>query len=241
MNSDPQTTFDALRLRNNAEAFRARLAQRLALAATLPGLEREKAWLADGDALVGGALEALSELLRQSERLPEREGEREDFARGPQALWVDELERLWAGVSFHLGRRAPLLEALFPHTRFALLRKPKPEAVRTFAAAFDKRLAGSYVQRMLTDADAAFATPVLEAVRAALATWEETLTGPSLAEAEAAALRARLALTSRRLETAHRQARHLLEAAQLGLPEPEPELTPAFEAEPELQAATPQG
>ena len=65
---------------------------------------------------------------------------------------ADAIERLWAAISFHLGRRAPLLEALFPHTKFPLLRKPKTQVVREYHQLFLKKLNSGYAQRILADA-----------------------------------------------------------------------------------------
>jgi hypothetical protein len=228
--SSESQTFEALRLRSNVSAFHERLKRRRAEAELLPGADREKVWLADADGLIEQGLRNLGALLSQAEKLPELEHQRDNYARAPQQAWVDAVEQLWARISYHLGRRAPILEALFPHTRFTLLRKPRHAVVREYQQAFIKRQAGSYVQRILAEPDSAFALPLLDEMYRAFARWEDVLTGPSLAPEAAEALRAQLRRTSLELEKLHKQARHLLEAAQLGLPVPQTENTSASES-----------
>jgi hypothetical protein len=220
-------TLEHYRLSLQAQSLAEKIDRRSREAIGLKGFSREKAWLADAHALLSERIEAMAAPLQAAQRLPELEGERDTFARGPQHAWVDALERLWAGISFHLGRRAPLLEALFPHQKFAALRKPKPEVVRAFQADLERRTKSSYVQRMLADGDAQFALPVLAEVTARFSAWAETLAAPALEGDEAEAAREAVRTTARRLEPAMKQAKHLLEAANLALPEPEPDLSSA--------------
>ena len=200
----------------------------------LKGFAREKAWLADAHAVLVDRLEAMVAPLQAAQRLPELESEREMFARGPQQAWADALERLWAGISYQLGRRSPLLEALFPHQKFAALRKPKPDIVRSFQADLDRRLKTSYVARMLADDDARFVQPLVDEVNARLAAWEAALSAPPLEGDEAESARDAVRLAAIRLEPAMKQAKHLLEAALLTLPEPDVEL-PAASADEGLE------
>jgi hypothetical protein len=225
--NEPAITFAAFKARDLAEAARGRLVKRVGEVAGLPDLERPKRWLSDAEALLAGELESLGKLLRLAEKLAELEGKRDLFARTPQHAWVDALERLWAAVSFHMGRRAPLLEALFPHTKFPLLRKPKAAVVREYQGQLQKKLASTYVQRILSDPDSAFALPLVAQAEAAFASWEDTLTGPSLEEAPAATLRRQLFIATKKLEGVQRQAKLLLEASNLALPAAEVELPPA--------------
>lgn len=226
MAADDAQTLEHYRLTQQGRALAEKIDRRAREVIGQQGFAREQRWLEDAGALLAERLEALEAPLRAAQRLPELMDEREAFARAPQQLWVDALERLWAGISFHLGRRAPLLEALFPHQKFAALRRPKPELVRGYAADFAKRLQKSYVQRILAADDGAFAKPVLDEVLAALAAYEQVLTAPALEGTDAEEARQAVERAARKLEPAMRQARHLLEAANLTLPEPEPEPEP---------------
>ena len=219
MSHDPAITFDALRARDQAESLLLRLEAALEESAAHPAHQRERRWIEESLEIVRESCAALDPLLAASERLPEREAERPAFARLPQDTWVDALERLYAGIAYHLGPRAPVLEALFPHAKFAMLRKPKQELVRTYWETFSKRRLGSYVQRILAEPEATFVAPLMTQAEAALAAWETALTGPSLDSDEATTLRDRLLRATDRVGRAHRQAKHLLEAATLGLPE----------------------
>jgi len=205
---------------NQLEKVEARIRQALGT----KGFTREKAWLDDARALLDERIQALAGPLQAAQQLPELEPEREAFARAPQGEWVDALEKLWAGISFHLGRRAPLLEALFPHQKFAVLRKPKLDAVRAYQHDLERRAASTYVQRILADDDAAFAKPVLDDVSARFAAWDATLTAPPLEGKAAEKAREAVRKAARKLEPAMRQARHLFDAASLTLPEPEPDV-----------------
>jgi hypothetical protein len=220
VNPGPEVTIDALRARDQAEALQARLAAAADELASHPTLERERRWVAEASTMIADGLAALAPLLQASQKLPERVAERPVFARVPQGAWVDSLERLYSGLAYHLGPRAPVIEALFPHTKFPVLRKPKPEAVREYAEGLAKRRLGSYVQRILAEPEAAFAAPLLENVAATLHHWEDTLTGPSLDEEAAHALRVHLARALGHLRLTHRQAKLLVDAASLALPEP---------------------
>lgn len=229
--------LELYRLNQQGHALAEKLDRRVREVIGTKGFAREKSWLADAQGLLAERLEGMVAPLQAAQRLPELELHREDFARGPQQAYVDALEKLWAGVSFHLGRRAPLLEALFPHQKFAAIRKPKPELVRAYAADFEKRLGKSYVQRMLADEDCAFARPVIAEVSARLAEWEQVLAASPLDGDDAEAAREAVRAAGRRLEPAMRQARYLLDAANLTLPEPEPDVPLEAPADDEDDAA----
>jgi len=213
------------RLTQQARALAEKIDRRSREAIGQKGHAREQAWLADAAALLAERIDGMDEPLQAARYLPELEAERETFARAPQQAWVDALEKLWAGISYHLGRRAPLLEALFPHGKFAALRKPKPELVRSYAADFEKRRHKSYVERLLADEDAAFVHPLLTEIAARLGEWEGVLVAPVLEGEAAENAREAVRRAARQLEPAIRQAKHLLEAANLTLPEAEPELS----------------
>lgn len=228
--------LEHLRLVQQGRALAEKIDRRAREAIGLKGHAREQAWLADAAALLAERLDAMVEPLEAARCLPELEGERENFARAPQQAWVDALEKLWAGIAYHLGRRAPLLEALFPHGKFAALRKPKPELVRGYQADLLKRRQKSYVERLLADADAAFAHPLLADINARFADWEAVLTAPALEGEQAESARETVRLCARKLDPAIRQAKHLLEAANLTLPEPEP--AAEADSEPSVEAAS---
>lgn len=211
-------TLEALKLLTHARALAGRIEERSRAVLGEKGHAREKAWLADAHAVLTERLLRVEPALEGARRLPELERERSVFARVPQNAWVDALERLWSGIQFHLGRRAPLVEALFPHTRFPLLRKPRPDTVRTWAADFRTRLDKGYVQRILANDEAAFALPLLEEIARHLADWEALLTGQPLTGILANKARKLFITRALELEPAYRQARFLYEAALVGLP-----------------------
>jgi hypothetical protein len=223
MSVDDAETLAHYRLTQQGHALAEKIDRRAREVIGLKGFARELHWLEDAAALLGERLLALRDPLHAAQRLPELQDEREAFARVPQLAWVDALERLWAGISFNLGRRAPLLEALFPHQKFAALRRPRPDLVRAYAADFSKRQQKSYVQRILAADDGAFARPVIDEVQARLAAYEDVLAAPPLEGEAAEDAREAVRAAARKLEPALRQARYLLDAANLTLPEPEPE------------------
>ncbi|MHB8876407.1 MAG: hypothetical protein ACYC8T_22160 [Myxococcaceae bacterium] len=207
------TPLEAYDLIFHSAQLQDRLSAALATLSKKQGLKREKEWLSGTVELLHASREGLPALVEKSLRLPELAGVREEHAATLQGLWVDALERLLAGITFHAGSRAPLIEALFPRQKLPALRRAKPEVVDGYAAELEKRIAGGYAKRMLAQETFAFALPVIEEVRAAFAPWKASFSGEELPGEEAEAVRAELATAAKKLEVPIRQAKLISEAA----------------------------
>ena len=130
-----------------------------------------------------------------------------------QQAAVDSLERLQAGIAFHAGPRAPLLEALFGKLKVPVLRRVDREDFEKFCTDFEKRLSSTYAKRMLADEGLAPVQAAADHLRAAFKAWREAFSGEPLPEREAGQLRVELGAFADALELPMRQARLLAEAA----------------------------
>jgi hypothetical protein len=197
----------------HSEALLQRLTTAFAELSRKQGLKDEKDWLEQAIARVTAAREGLGDLLSRVMRLPEMEPAREEHARALQGAAVDAVERLQAGITFHAGARAPLLEALYGKLKLPLLRRVDREDFEKFCADFEKRLGSGYAKRMFGEPALALLGDALAQVRASFATWRGSFSGEPLAEDDARGLRDELDACARRLELPVRQARLLAEAA----------------------------
>lgn len=215
MSLSTQEAYDLIRF---AEAFEARLVTASDTLADREGLEPEKEWMATALELVRTALIPAPALLGRAKDLPELEEAREEFSFQQQNLWVDALEKLHAGITFCASSRAPVIEALFPHLKFPQLRRASQETVDEFAAAYERRLKSSYVNRIFSQDDFSFVRPVVDQVASAYAAWQASLAPSNLSDAQIAPLRAEMISVASRLDVAVRQARLLAEAALVPVP-----------------------
>ncbi|HYX92227.1 MAG TPA: hypothetical protein VE782_11725 [Myxococcaceae bacterium] len=215
MTLSPVEAVDLLRF---ADALSQRLEQASADLSRKRGLEREKQWLEQASGLLREALGHSTGLLDRARGLPEMAELREELAGSMQDAWVDALEKLLAGITFHVSSRSPIIEALFPTQKLPPLRRAPSDAVRTFHSDFEKRLKSGYVTRMLASEDFAFARPVIDGVREAYARWHSCFEESAIPETEAASIREALLSAAERVELAARQARHLAEAALAPIP-----------------------
>ncbi len=207
------TSLEAVDLLRFADLIAERIASAEAELSKKRGLEREKQWLAAAAELLDEARAPGRGLIDRARMLPELTELREELAGSVQNAWVDALEKLLAGITFHISGRAPIIEALFPHQKFPPLRRAPHEVAAKFQADLEKRAKGSYVNRMLSSEDYAFATPVLELIRKSWADYDACFSGGSMSEEEAAPIREALATAVEGLELPLRQARLLAEAA----------------------------
>lgn len=193
------------------------LAERLAAAeAELEkkrGLAKEKEWLRAAVEVLSVAREPTHAIVERARGLPGLEEVRDELGAVFQELWVDALERLLAGITFHAGPRAPLIEAVFPLVKLGPLRKARRESALSFADDLGRRMKTAYVMRTLAEPAFVFAQPVLDAVASAFAQWQDVYSGESLPEPEAAQVLKELLAAAKRVELASRQARLLAEAA----------------------------
>lgn len=182
------------------------------------GLEREKGWLQLAQQVLEGARGPTKGLIEDARGLPELAELRADFAGALQNAWVDVLEKLVAGITFHVSSRSPIMEALFPHQKFAPLRKSGRELLEKYQRDFEKRAKSGYVSRMLGSEDFAFAVPVLEQVNRAWADYQSCFSADGMSPEDAAPIRQRLVGAAEALDVAIRQARLLAEAALVPVP-----------------------
>jgi hypothetical protein len=210
MNSSPLEAYDVVR---HAALLAERLAAAEAALDRKRGLEAEKEWLRAAIKVLGAAREPTHGVVERARGLPGLEEVRDELGVVFQELWVDALERLLAGITFHAGPRAPLVEAMFPHVKLAALRKATRESALAVADDLGRRMKTAYVTRTLAEPAFAFAQPVLDATASAFAQWQEVYAGESLPETEAAEVLKELLAAARRVELASRQAKLLAEAA----------------------------
>ncbi len=177
------------------------------------GLKAEKEWLRAAGDLLRAAREPSQGLIERARGLPGLEEVRDELGSVFQGLWVDALERLQAGITFHAGPRAPVVEAVFPHAKLATLRKASREGALAFAEDFERRMKTSYVSRTFAEPAFAFALPVLEQLASAFAQWQAVYSGETMPEAQAAEVHKELLVAAKRVELACRQAKLLTEAA----------------------------
>ncbi len=207
------TTLDAFDTVAWSETFAERLDAAALELGKKQGFKDEKDWLTQAQRKVAEAREGLGPLGSTLLRLPELEPVREEHARTLQGEAVDAVERLQAGITFHAGSRAPLLEALYGKLKLPLLRRCDAEDFERFCADFEKKLGSSYAKRMLSDPGFAFAQPVIEQAHKSFAAWRGAFSSEPLPEGDAQALREELLARARKLEQPLKQARLLAEAA----------------------------
>lgn len=208
------STLEAYDIIKFSEQFLERLTAAQSSLAQKRGLKAEKDWMAAAHELVTSARAPTQGLLERARELPELEEVRDDYAGDFQNAWVDALERLLAGITFHCGSRAPVIEALYPHQKLPQLRRCGFDVAEAFARDFERRLKGSYVSRQFAQPDFAFILPAVEQVGAA---WQKLLSafggGEPMPEDQAIEIRKELVAAGKRLDLALLQARLLAEAA----------------------------
>lgn len=212
------STLESYELIRFAEAFEARLATAGEMLAGRPGLDAEKSWLATALELVRTTRAPAAGVVDRVKDLPELDEAREEFAFHQQGLWVDALEKLHAGITFTASSRAPVIEALFPHLKFAQLRRAPRDTIFEYATSYDRRTRSAYVTRIFARDDFALVRPVMEQVATAHAAWRSSHEPAPLSPEQEAVLREELVNLGRKLEVALRQARLLSEAALVPVP-----------------------
>jgi hypothetical protein len=196
-----------------ADQYGEKLEGALADLESRPQRVREKAWMRAGVELLEEERERAFPICERMRMLPEMTQAREEHAAQQVGPWVDALEKLLAGITFHFGSRAPVIEALFPHQKLIVLRRGNLDEVRTFANELERRLKSSYVERIFGQEEYAFARVVVEQVRAAYAAIGASIEGAPLSDEERTSLTEEAIAIARALETAIAQARLLAEAA----------------------------
>lgn len=204
----PLEAYDLVRF---AETFEDRLAAAQAqLGEKHP---REQSWLAQAIELVREDRETVRGMLDQARLLPELGEIRAELADDLKQRWVDALEKLLAGITFHAGSRAPVIEALFPHQKFPALRRVAREGAEDYAKEFERRLGAAYVTRIFGQEEYGFVAPVVAQVKRTWSDYASCFGDGGLSEDQARPIRESLVAHARKIDLALRQARLLAEAA----------------------------
>jgi hypothetical protein len=194
----------------------------------------ERSWLEAASRRVTAALEATRQALQEAAPLPEFAGARKVKSEALSNAWADAIEGVFDAIVANVSANGPLVEALFPHQRFATLRRPGSSA-HNFWLEFERRAESTYVRRLCSDPEYAFLPPLLEAAKTSERQLREALSPRPLPEAQAEALREAVNLAAQRLELALRQARSLTEAVFAATPTQISEL--GLDAKPKRRAA----
>jgi hypothetical protein len=194
----------------------------------------EHGWLGIAARRVSAGLEQVRAALLDAAALPEFANARKVKSETLANAWADAIEGVFDAIVANVSANGPLIEALFPHQRFASLRRPG-SAAQNFWLEFERRAESSYVRRLCGDPEYQFLPPLLEAAKASERAVREAATPRPLPEKEAEALRARVSAAAEALELALRQARSLTEAAFAATPSAVSEL--GLDGKPKRRAA----
>jgi hypothetical protein len=197
----------------------------------------ERGWLEAASARVTTGLEGVQRALAEAALLPEFANARKVNREGLFNAWADAIESVFDAIVANVSANGPLVEALFPHQRFATLRKPGSSA-QNFWLEFERRADSAYVRRLCADPEYAFLPPLLEAARASERSLREALTPRPLPEAQALELREAVSVATQALELALRQARSLVDAVFAATPAWVGEL--GLDAKPKRRAQRPE-
>jgi hypothetical protein len=221
--------------------FATQTRERLALAAARFDAEHderseERGWLEVASRRVSEGLERVEAALQAAAPLPEFANARKVKSETLSNAWADAIEGVFDAIVANVSANGPLIEALFPHQRFASLRRPG-SAAHNFWLEFERRAESSYVRRLCGDAEYQFLPPLLEAAKASERAVREAASPRPLPEAQTEALRGAVSTAAEGLELALRQTRSLAEAVFAGTPSAVSEL--GLDAKPKRR--TPKG
>jgi hypothetical protein len=177
----------------------------------------ERGWLLAAEQRVTAALEGVQTKLAGAAPLPEFASARKVKSEALSNAWADAIEGVFDAIVANVSANGPLVEALFPHQRFATLRKPGSSA-HNFWLEFERRAESGYVRRLCADPEYTFLPPLLEAARSSERALREAQNPKALPDSQALALREAVSLATQTLEVALRQARSLVEAAFAATP-----------------------
>jgi hypothetical protein len=171
----------------------------------------EHGWLEVATRRVSEGLARVDAALGEATSLPEFESKRKLNSEALSNAWADAIERVFDGIVANVSANGPLIEALFPHQRFAALRRPGA-AARNFWLEFERRSESSYVKRLCGDAEYQFLRPLLDAAKSSERELREAASPRPIPGARADELRAAVSVAAEGLELSLRQARSLSEA-----------------------------
>ncbi len=84
----------------------------------------ERSWLEVATRRMAGALERVHRALLDAASLPEFASARKVKSEALSHAWADAIEGVFDAIVANVSANGPLVEALFPHQRFATLRRP---------------------------------------------------------------------------------------------------------------------
>jgi hypothetical protein len=177
----------------------------------------ERGWLASATARVSAALEQTRIALQEAAPLPEFANARKVKSEELSNAWADAVESVFDGIVANVSANGPLIEALFPHQRFASLRRPGA-AAHNFWLELERRAESSYVRRLCSDPAYEFLPPLLAAARESEQKLRELVAPKPLPEARAVKLRDQVSAAAESLELELRRTRALCEAAFAATP-----------------------
>jgi hypothetical protein len=177
----------------------------------------ERAWLAAAARRLSMGLEDTQSALLEAAELPELAGARKLKGEALSHAWADAVESVFDAIVANVSGNGPLIEALFPHQRFASLRRPGTSA-QSFWLEFERRSESAYVRRLCGDSAYEFLPPLLEAAKETERKLREAISPKALPAPKAERLRERVSTAAERLELALRQTRSLSEAAFAATP-----------------------
>jgi hypothetical protein len=215
-------SFVSIQEAQDLATFASQSLERLALAEgkldpANDALVEERAWLAAAARRVNGELEDTQTALLAAAELPELAGARKLKGEALANAWADAVESVFDAIVANVSGNGPLIEALFPHQRFASLRRPGT-ASQNFWLEFERRSESAYVRRLCGDSAYEFLPPLLEAAKETERKLREAMSPKPLAAPKADKLRERVSAAAERLELALRQTRSLSEAAFAATP-----------------------
>lgn len=171
----------------------------------------ERGWLETATQRVTSSLENVQRAIADAAQLPEFSSTRKVKSDVLYNAWADAIEGVFDAIVANVSANGPLVEALFPHQRFATLRRPGTSA-QNFWTEFERRAESGYVRRLCADPEYSFLPPLLEAARESERSLREALSPRPLPEARALELREAISVATQGLELALRQTRSLIEA-----------------------------
>jgi hypothetical protein len=194
----------------------------------------ERGWLDAALRRVKAAVEGVQHALSEAAPLPEFASVRKVKSEALSNAWADAIEGVFDAIVANVSANGPLVEALFPHQRFAALRRPGSSA-QNFWLEFERRAESTYVRRLCSDPEYAFLPPLLEAAKTSERSLREALAPRPLPEDQAVKLREAVSRAAESLELSLRQARSLIDAVFASTPGVVAEL--GLDAKPKRRAA----
>jgi hypothetical protein len=175
-------------------------------------LLEERSWLAAASSRIAATVDDTQTALHEAAELPEFAGARKLKGEALSNAWADAVEGVFDAIVANVSGNGPLIEALFPHQRFAALRRPGASA-QNFWLEFERRSESAYVRRLCGDPSYEFLPPLLDAAKDTERKLREAISPKPVPAPKADKLRERVSAAAERLELALRQARSLIEAA----------------------------